>query len=437
MLNKFKSYITKNKLFVDTDKLLLAVSGGADSVVLMDLCVRCNFNVAVAHCNFQLRGKDADDDQAFVKQLAQQYNVKSHFIRFDTNAYAKQNKLSIEMAARELRYNWFEQLQKECGYKYIATGHHLNDSIETLFLNLLRGTGYNGLRGISNKRENIIRPLLFASREDIENYVNDHKLKYCTDITNQSDEFVRNKIRNKIIPIFKEINPAFERVMLGNLARFNDASEVLDGYFSNYCKTNLSDKKNIEIPFSKIRKPIAIHLFELLNPFGFSADTITKVAGSVQTTKQSGILFFSPTHKLLIDRQQIIINELSYETIKTITIKTINDLNNLPNFTAEIIDIDKFNLIKSKNVACLDADKVSFPLSVRQWQQGDCFYPLGMTNKKKVSDFLINNKINRFDKENTKVLLNNEKQIIWLINNRIDNRFKVTSNTKQVLIIKC
>ncbi len=437
MIKQFADYIRQNHLFTQTDKILLAVSGGADSIVLTDLCIKCNFNIAIAHCNFKLRGADADNDELFVRNFAKKHNIKSHFISFNTTEYSKKHKISIEMAARELRYEWFYNLKKEFGYNYIATGHHLNDSIETVLLNLTRGTGYKGLSGIANKHNNIVRPLLFATRSDIEEYAQKHNLQFCTDVTNQSDVFIRNKIRNQIIPLLKEINPAFESVMLNNLQNITEANYILNNYFKEYKHNSiLEDNTYFTIPFNKIDNvdPIKIHLFELINTFGFSTDTINKVADAIINKNKTGALFYSDSHTLLLDRDAIIIRKKTSDNNTRYNINEVSDFNSgICNIKAQTINIEDFNLIKNRSIACLDTDKLQFPLTIRRWKQGDYFYPLGMKNKQKVSDFLINNKVNRFAKDDVLILEDANNNIIWIVNYRIDNRFKVTETTKHVL----
>lgn len=437
MQNKIKNYINQHKLFDPDETVLLTVSGGVDSVVLLHLFVNNNYKIAVAHCNFNLRGSESDSDELFVKKLTEKYNLKSHFISFDTTEYAEKKKISIEMAARELRYSWFNKLLKKNNYSYIATGHHLNDSIETLFLNLVRGTGYSGVNGIAPKRDNVIRPLLFATRQQIEQYAQKYKLNYCVDATNESEQYIRNKIRKKIIPVFKEINPAFEQVMKNNFDNLNDATEILDNYFNKYRdKIYKKIKYPVEIPYTELvnKKPMSIHLFELINKFGFNRDAVVKISTGIN--KNVGALFYSNTHQLLIDRNVLIIRKINTIDNDNFIIKNISEFEKVPiNFELSINDYNSFKLIKTKDTACLDADKVQFPITLRKWRHGDYFYPLGMRQRQKISDFLINNKVNRFDKENTWVL-ESGKKIIWLVNYRIDNRFKVDSETKKVMIVK-
>lgn len=437
MQDRFKKYIEKYRLIEDKDIILIAISGGADSIVLLDLLVKCNYKVVMAHCNFNLRGHESDEDEAFVKQLAKQYNVKLHVTSFNTIEYADANKLSIEMAARELRYHWFNQLIEDCNYDKIATGHHLNDSIETLFLNLARGTGYAGIKGIPGKNDNIIRPLLFATRENIEAYANKNDLSYRNDSSNNSTKFLRNLVRQNIIPAFKQLNPAFEQVMSYNFNNLNEATEVLDNYFDDYRKKSITKlKKQVEIPFYKIlgKSPVKIHLFQLIRQFGFNRDAVEKIIDAIKS--HPGKIFESHSHRLLIDRDAVIIKPLSEPIYDSYKIETIEDVKKLPIvFNVQQLPYETFNLIKDKRFACIDSDKLAFPLTLRKWKNGDHFYPLGMGKKKKLSDFFIDQKINRIDKDEIWILESDHK-IVWIVGQRIDDRFKVTNETVKVLVLE-
>lgn len=437
MIYKFEKYIEEHQLCSSKDTILIALSGGADSIVLLDLFYKAGYKLALAHCNFNLRGNESDEDELFVKNIAKQYKIKLHLINFSTEEYANTNKLSIEMAARELRYNWFEQLLIDNKYSKIATGHHLNDSIETLFLNLSRGAGYAGMKGIPTKNGNIIRPLLFATKDDIEIYANENKLKYRTDSSNKSTKYLRNIVRQNIIPAFKLLNPGFEQVMFNNFNNINEASTVLDTYFNDYRENAYSyANKRIQIPFHEImgKRPEKIHLFQLIQQYGFNRDSVEKIIVAIQKTP--GKIFESVSHRLLINRDALIISEISDSLHETCVIKNMNDFNHLPiSLTASIIPSKAFKVIKSANYACVDAAKLTFPLTLRKWQQGDYFNPLGMNKRKKISDFLIDSKINRLDKEEIWVL-ESKGEIAWLVNMRIDNRFKITEETKDVLLIE-
>ncbi len=433
MVSLFKKFISLHKLCTKTDKILVTVSGGADSVVLLHLFNLSGYNAALAHCNFNLRGKESDGDELFVKGLCNKYNIESHFISFDTREYASVNKLSIEMAARDLRYNWFAELCKKHNYTKIATGHHLNDSIETIFINMSRGTGINGITGIAPKNKDIIRPLLFATRRQIEDYATAEGLLYRTDSSNLSPKHMRNIVRNEIIPAFKKINPSFESTMEKNMGYFSEAASIFNNQVQ---KTNseITSKIGNQIKLSIKKLLDYAHpqtlLFEIISPMGFSFDSVSKII--IAAKGNSGRTFHSETHKLLVDRDFIIIEE-EISKAESYIINHIDDFKNLPiGMLAAKTDIDDFVLTKDNAVACLDADKIGFPLTLRRWKSGDSFYPFGMQNRKKLSNFFIDQKVDRFAKEKTWLLEYNGK-IVWVVGLRIDNRFKISENTKVVL----
>ena len=435
MLRQFKQFVNSNQLFDHSHSLLAAVSGGADSVVMLHLLAQSKFKVAVAHCNFQLRGADADGDEEFVGQLAEKYQMPFFSIRFDTLAYAEQNRLSVEMAARELRYNWFAKLAAEHHFDRILTAHHLNDNIETLLLNLTRGTGINGLAGISAVNGNIVRPLLFASRDQIEEYAHLNNLKFRTDCTNLTDDYQRNIIRHRIVPVFKEINPSFEERMSKNFKHIGQAADIYNWYVSKaineiLCKkgeqATIDAEKLMNQPFAE---PV---LHECLKPFGFNSAQIEAMLKNIG--QKSGTTFQSATHKLLIDRDKIIIKPADSNEFQPIIIDSPHDIESI-GLTMNVVPITDFVLDKRPCTACLDFDKLRFPLTIRRWQHGDVFHPIGMKGAKKLSDFFIDNKIDVFSKESALVITSNDK-IAWIVGMRPDNRFKVDNKTQQVLVIQ-
>lgn len=434
MIRRFKQFVTDNCLFNKNHSLLATVSGGVDSCVMLHLLALCHFKVTIAHCNFKLRGADSDGDEQFVRHLAAKYNMPFYSISFDTHNYATEHKLSIEMAARELRYNWFNQLVGELKIDFILTAHHLNDNIETMLLNLCRGTGINGITGIATINGNIVRPLLFATRAEIEEYAMLNKLEFRTDITNLSDEYQRNIIRHQIVPVLKQINPSFEERMGKNLKQINQAANIYNWYVTN-AKTAITKQCGEQFIIDSkalLKQPFSTTiLFECINNFGFNttqAEAIMPIIG-----QKSGNVFFSATHKLLIDRNQIIIKPNNPKACVNMVCNNLSSLSQL-GFSVQIVPIANFKLNKNKNVACFDFDKLTLPITIRNWQHGDYFFPLGMNRAKKLSDFFIDNKINLFDKEETLVLVS-ENKIAWVVGFRPDNRFKVDSTTKQVIII--
>lgn len=433
MLKSFHNYIQKNKLFANDDKILVTVSGGVDSVVLLHLLHKLNYNIALAHCNFNLRGNESDQDEHFVKSLCNSYGLANHFISFNTEEFAAEKKISIEMAARDLRYNWFNELCQKHNYTKIATGHHLNDSIETLFINLTRGTGINGLTGINPMNGNIVRPLSFASRDQIEAFAAYEKLEFRTDSSNHSNAYVRNIIRNEIIPRFKTINPSFEKTMRDNLSRLNQTADIYNQQIDLIRTHILTEENNqIKINIKKLNeiKQRETYLYELISPYNFNYSSVINIISA--TENEPGRLFYSPTHQILVDRENIII-EIRNNQKSNFIINAPTDFLSAPiPLKIKEYSISEYKLIKDKTTACLDTEKLNYPLTLRIWEQGDFFYPLGMNKRKKISDFFIDEKINRFEKLKTYILTNNE-EIIWVVGHRIDNRYKITPNTKSII----
>ncbi len=436
MLNNFIKYISDNNLFSKQDKIILTVSGGADSITMLDLFSKANFSFAIAHCNFNLRGNDSVKDAEFVEALSKKHNAPFYTISFDTINYSKENGISIEMAARELRYNWFEKIRIKDKYNFIATAHHKDDLIETLFINLSRGCGISGLTGFKNKSNFIIRPMLFANKNDIDLYVKQNKLDYKHDYTNDDTEIIRNNFRHKIIPLFEKINPNFKNSILKSINNFNDIEKI---YFKsiNTEKNNIitANKNIIKIDIKKLLNLEAskTYLYEFLKEYNFNSSNVDDIYASL--TSQSGKIFYSKTHILNKDRDFLIINKIESKN------------NNINIISADIKSISKPIKLKfesknnkvdfkttNNNIAYLDKDKLKFPLRLRLWENGDYFYPLGMNKKKKMSDFLIDNKISLIEKENIYVLTSDEN-IIWIVGHRIDNRFKITDETKDIIKI--
>ena len=434
MLRQFKQFVSQNQLFDHSHSLLAAVSGGADSVVMLHLLAQCRLKVAVAHCNFQLRGADADGDEEFVRQVADKYQMPFFSIRFNTLAYADEHRMSVEMAARELRYNWFAQLAAEHQFDRILTAHHLNDNIETLLLNLTRGTGINGLTGIAAINGNIARPLLFATRAQIEEYAHLNNLAFRTDCTNLSDDYQRNIIRHRIVPVLKELNPAFEERMSKNFKHISQAADIYNWYVAKVmAEVMQTNGSQVIIDTEKLMQQSfgEAVLYECIKPFGFNSSQTEAIMKTIG--QKSGSTFQSTTHRLLVDRSQIIIEPIENSDFQTIEIDSPRNIDSL-GLTMRIVPIADFELDKRPNVACLDLDKLQFPLTIRHWQHGDFFYPFGMTKAQKLSDFFVNNKVNVFDKERVMVLTSGEK-ITWIIGYRSDNRFKISDKTQRVLVL--
>ena len=438
MLRKISTYIAENNLLKPTDKVLVAVSGGIDSVVLLHALLTLKYECIVVHCNFHLRGEESDRDETFVQQLAEKYNCRFIKTDFDTTKFAEENHLSIEMAARELRYEWFEDVRKKESCQCVAVAHHANDSIETFFLNLIRGTGINGLTGIKPRNNFVVRPMLSCFRNEIENYAQQHQLSSCFDSTNNDVKFKRNAIRHQIIPQFEKLNPSFQGTMSDNFERIANIQEI-SLFFINSLFNSLitNDLENTIIDTKKLSKTPVYYqiLSEILHKYGFSNDNIKKIFQQIETN--SGKKFYSSEFELLINRKEIIIKKKSNEEEKKIfLISEIQDLYYPIQIKFEKKSRENFDLKRSKNFANLDAEKIRFPLTLRKWKQGDVFFPFGMNQKKKLSDFFIDQKMSLFEKENIWILTSANDEIIWVIGERIDNRFSITDETKKVLLIQ-
>ncbi len=419
-----------------TDKILLAISGGADSVVMLDLFAQAKYSCGIAHCNFHLRGEDSNKDEEFVKKLAKQYKFSWHNIEFNTEEYAEKHGISIEMAARNLRYEWFENIRQTFDYKYIAVAHHKDDVIETFFINLVRGTGVRGLSGIKRKNGKIIRPLLFAYRKDIINYAKSNNLNYREDKTNKDTTIIRNKLRHEILPLLKEINPSADNNILKTINNLYASEIVLEQKIQEITgQLQISDNQNIIIDIKKLKKldNTEFVLYELLRKYQFNSSQVQDICKALDA--ESGRVFLSKTHTLVKDRDKLIIDEISDNEFSALI--NYDDKNvKLPNSRVLNIKIrkmcDDYKIPTQNNIVALDFDRLDFPLRIRNWHKGDYFYPLGMTQRKKLSDFFVNQKYSIIDKQNALLLLSGNK-IAWIIGKRIDNRFKITDKTKNIL----
>ncbi|MCX6291282.1 MAG: tRNA lysidine(34) synthetase TilS [Bacteroidetes bacterium] len=439
MLERFKEYIKEKNLVSPGKTVLLAVSGGADSVAMAELFHRAGINFHLAHCNFGLRGKESDRDEKFVRALAKKYKTEIHTRKFQTESYAKKNKLSIQEAARELRYDWFRELSLLHQYPSVATAHHLNDSIETFFINLLRGTGINGLSGINpDTDDGVIRPLLFASRKEIETFLSVSKLRYCEDSSNQEDHYLRNKIRHHLIPLFEKLNPSFEKTMAKNLQNIFFAEHVFN---ETIIETTMRLTHHVNgLPYFSRKElkqldfPVE-YLYEFLSPFHFNAAQVKEI----WECKQSGKIFYTKNFRIVCDRDKIIFSILKKENepehFIAATMKSFNST--VFRLTIKTIPLEKekkFSLPNDASISCLDMDMLRFPLELRKWKAGDFFYPLGMTHRKRLSDFMIDSKWSVPEKENVHVLVSGN-DIVCILGHRIDDRYKVTGRTKKVFRI--
>lgn len=438
MLNEFKKFIAENDLIKPGDRILLAVSGGIDSMVMTHLFLRLGNETGIAHCNFSLRANESDKDEEMVRKYAAEHNIPFYSIRFETKAFAKKNGLSVQMAARELRYAWFEEIRKENGYDTIAVAHNLNDNIETLIINLTRGTGITGLTGMRPAINRIIRPLLFATRQDITDYCNQHRIIFREDKSNTDTKYTRNKIRHLVIPVLKEINPSIETTLNETAERFTGINEIVSEYISGL-RERISEQKRELITFNISLLKAHLHnkavLFELFKPYNINnvqlSDLIKVIDG------KTGGQIFTDSHRIIKNRKEIIVSHEDTGNETFYCIKNIPGFRKVPGIdSAGYVNItDKFEIPSDPFIACIDSEKVSFPLIIRKWKAGDHFYPLGMKQKKKLSDYFIDNKYSRLDKENI-LILESEGKIVWIIGDRIDNRFRITRSTKKALQLR-
>lgn len=438
MVNRFIQYVKEHNLFENNQTILLAVSGGIDSMILCDLFLKSNFKFAIAHCNFHLRGEESNRDERFVREYAQKNNIKIHVKDFDTYSYMKEKGKSMQVSAREMRYSWFNELLKEEGYSYIATGHHIDDSIETFFMNILRGTGIAGLHGILQKVNLVIHPLLFTGRAEIVNYQKENKLEFVEDSSNATTKYTRNKIRHELIPLVKEIVPNFDKIISKEIERFRE-TEVVFRSVINDAKTELLEIENqtIKISIEKLKSyvPQKIFMYEILSDFGFNEATINSIEDALLET--SGKQFYSETHRLVKDRDYLLIVKNKPQNLNQYLIEESQTSVYSPIILhMEILkDLQYVKIPKNKEVAMLDYDKLTFPLILRKWKKGDSFFPYGLQGEKKISEFYKNLKYSILDKEN-QWLLCSENDIIWVVGQRIDDRYKITKSTKTIYKIE-
>lgn len=423
MLKQFLEFIRKHKLFAPEERILLAVSGGLDSMVMILLFIEAKFNIAVAHANFKLRGEESDGDEAFVRAFCEVRGIPFFTTSFDTNNYAAERKISIQMAARELRYVWFRQLSKQHGFTKIATAHHQDDQAETIFLNMVKGEGLNGLTGMPLNKRNVVRPLMFATKENLEHYARNTHIKWREDSTNKEDNYHRNFIRHQIFPRIHKINPGLNDSLLrtsekakGEMLILKYGLEMLKAeYFTVSDDGLIKIKKTL---FDKFPEPAAA--WRLLDEFGFTLDEAEDLLSILH--EQSGKVFLSTTHRLVIDRDEVIVQSLMHATPETDVLITGEGKFKRGN---QIIQCKTLSgqFTANSSEAWLDQSKLSFPLTWRKWREGDSFMPLGMTGFKKVSDFLIDEKVSIPEKERVTVI-ESAGEIVWVVGMRIDERVK-------------
>ncbi|MBN8649821.1 MAG: tRNA lysidine(34) synthetase TilS [Cytophagales bacterium] len=412
-------------------RMLLAVSGGLDSMVLLQLSHSLKFDIGVAHVNFKLRGVESDGDAQFVKDWCANHNVPFFTTSFDTNNYAIEHGLSIQMAARELRYQWFNKIIETHQFKYVATAHHLNDSLETALLNLTRGLGVEGLTGIAPLSGNRIRPLLFATRAEIETYAAANQIAWREDSSNQTDAYQRNLIRHRVIPELKKINPSLEQSYAGMVARLQPDLDILNTDVQQWRKMYVEDKGDlVKISKAGLQQTTAIAcLWRTLRTYGFNQQQAEGIYAAA--TGQTGKVFYSSTHCLAVDREELMITSLT-EKLPIVSVPLASGMYQLGLNKVEVEVPVLPQIMNEATVAILDIEKLAPTLTWRVWQAGDSFFPLGMEHAKKVSDFLIDEKV-PVNLKNRVTVLESNGEIVWVVGYRIDNRFKLTKNTLQAV----
>jgi len=430
MLQKLQQHIQKNFPFLQQKKLLIAISGGIDSVVLTHLLHQLHFNISLAHCNFKLRGNDSDVDEQFVVNLGKTLQIKTVTKAFETEKIAKKNKESIQITARKLRYNWFKELQKTHHLDYVLTAHHADDNLETFFINLSRGTGLEGFTGIPPVNKKIVRPLLLFSRDEILAYAKEHQITWREDLSNASNKYLRNKIRHQIVPVLKEINPTFLKSFEKTITHLQESQQIVNDAIANVKKTVFTNDKIDIQKIQQLSHPKS-YLYQLLKPYGFTEWNDVANLLNAQTGKQ----VFSKTHRLLKDRHFLILSEKSNENEMTSTY-LIHKNDTQITFPIRL-QLENVHFVSEKNIKTIyvDKDLLKYPLILRKWRKGDYFYPAGMQGKKKVSKYFKDEKMSLLEKEKTWLLCNNDHRIIWIEGKRQDRCTMVNENTKHILKI--
>lgn len=429
MKSNFETHIAKNFPRLESGKLLLAVSGGLDSMVMLHLMLTVADNVSVAHANFSLRGLESDGDEVFVRTFCSQHKIPVYVKKFETKEFADEHKLSIQQAARQLRYEWFEELCEREVFDFVLTAHHLDDQLETFLIHLVRGTGLQGLTGIPEQQGNILRPLLIFSRKQLEYYAQEHLISWREDSSNHEIYYLRNKLRHTVVPLLKEINPSFLDGFNNTLHHLKQSQSLVSVTSEETWKAITHEKENSIVidlkKWSTLPYPEA-YLYAWLSPFGFTAwEDIYYLAKEAPT----GRIIFAPHYRLLKNRQELILESIESYGQQEFEIASIDDKNS--SFPVEWEQVSSISEVDKESII-VDADALKFPLILRRWQEGDYFYPFGMQGKKKVSKFFKDEKISVFEKEKI-WLLCSENKIIWVVGYRADRRFQIQPNTQNFL----
>ncbi|MFN8242300.1 MAG: tRNA lysidine(34) synthetase TilS [Bacteroidales bacterium] len=438
MKEEFLKYISESGLFTTEDGTLLAVSGGIDSMVMTHLFNHLGNMKGIAHCNFQLRGNESDEDELFVKAVAKELGMPFYSVRFDTAGYSSEKGISIQMAARELRYRWFEEIRSDKGYRYVALAHNLNDNVETFLINLSRGTGIAGLTGMKPLHGSLLRPLLFASREEISRYQKENKIPYREDRSNSETKYTRNRIRHIILPQLREINPSFDITITETATRLNEIAELAAAHLVLIGeKVQRRDGKRVVFNIKQLLKLDSLRtvLFELFRVYGVSGPMVRDLVKLLKA--RSGAVLITDSHKLIKDRTELIILPVDSREDPGLVINNMAELKmHKKIFTANLKRKSKsFTIPASSDTACFDFGKIKFPLTIRKWKKGDYFYPFGMKGSKKLSDYFIDRKYSIDKKENC-LIFESDGKIIWVGGDRIDNRFSISDETKEILTLK-
>jgi tRNA(Ile)-lysidine synthase len=427
MIRRVGRYIEKHRLLEANAKVIAGLSGGADSMVLLFVLQSLGYDCVAAHCNFHLRGEESLRDERQAMEFARSLHVLCLKRDFDTASVARRRGVSVEMAARDLRYEWFGQLRQEHGADAIAVGHHRDDSVETLLLNLIRGTGIRGLVGIRPKNEWVVRPLLGVSKQEILQYAVEKQLPFVTDSSNLQEEYTRNRIRLSVLPLLQSLQPAVDSTLIRTMENVNEAVKIYDFHVREAIRKVFDNEKgSIDIPQLRILPSPEAVLFELLKPYGFGRDAVQNMVLAMD--KHSGREFYSPGYALVKDRDRFLL--LPRHAARERLDEEIHEKD------AVFVAVDEnFEIVKDRNVAYFDAGKLQFPLRLRSWRQGDRFMPFGMNRFQKLSDYFSTHKFTKPEKENVKLLCSGN-DIIWIVGHRTDNRYRITGQTQKAVILK-